>query len=545
MVQNTLKLLLVAGIILPMGGIQNIALAENVDPSSIKNESTMTTPKKESPVKNKYDEQFCKAIEYLFRGDTENAKKHMLSAADRNYPPALWYAYRLSGDEKYLIATAKANGKRAFLPAAVAIVNKNFPNTSLEDYKMAYRWYLSVTEEQLTEEAFAAMCNIGQMHLHGQGGLTPDYEKAMAWYQKAADHFYPRALREIGVKYVNMSSKTSSLSEKKYLLGLGYSHLAMAAFRGDARASEMISKANNLDIPISDKTFVAAARRFVETKQFSDDIIKPLQTVHSENHLFTNILLGGYYLNTDKNVSIQYYRNAARQGSVFAKTFLANAIFYNIVPLDEQIMYCKELSDLGYRMWRHNYASLLEKKGDMQHAIQIYQKNADDGDAHSKYRMFNLIMVNKAKGFSIPKALIYLIEASQQHYGNAEVTMGGFMMRDLLKISPRDAMIMLMKGIIDGVSNAETYDFALGEIAEGYAYGRGVEKDAEFARQICLQRVKAGNAQGYLALGVFYEQGVFGKKDAESAKKYYKAGADMGDIYCQGALDRLNSKTNK
>jgi hypothetical protein len=114
MVQNTLKLLLVAGIILPMGGIQTIALAENVDPSSIKNESTMTTPKKEGPVKNKYDEQFCKAIEYLFRGDTENAKKYMLSAADRNYPPALWYAYRLSGDEKYLIATAKANGKRAF-----------------------------------------------------------------------------------------------------------------------------------------------------------------------------------------------------------------------------------------------------------------------------------------------------------------------------------------------------------------------------------------------------------------------------------------------
>ena len=499
--------------------------------------SNSQSSKTQNTKKQMYDKQFAQAIEYWFRGDVEKAKELMTAAADRGVKPAYWYSYILTQDTKYLILSAKNQGKRSLTDAAVALVNKTYPNTSFADYMTAYNWYLAATEEQLTEQAFVAMCNIGLMYFRGEGPLTADYNKAMEWYQKAADHLFPRAVREIGVKYCNMAAKTNNLSSKETFIGLGYSHFAMAALRGDERAKNLMNQPTTIKMPIADKNFVEAIKIYFEAKKFDNEVIKMLKTAAEQKHLFANILLGDYYSNSDQKLAVKYHQVADKQGSIYAKTRLAR-----ISSSKERIKYCKELTNLGYKMWRHNYAGELEKQGNTTEAYKIFQQNADAGDAHSQYRMFNLIWAKKIKDISIFKGFTYLIESSKQHFGDAEVSMGSFLTRDLLQISPEDSMTLLMKGIIDGVTTAQMYDFALGDIADGFACGYGVKKDAEYAKQICLERVKNKNTVGYLFLGLYYEKGVFGKPDIENAKKYYKLGADSGNESCAKALKRLNKK---
>lgn len=511
--------------------------AANAIPNNKSNNQPKNRVSKRTP---KYDKQFAQAIEYLFRNDIENAKKLMTAAADRGVKPAYWYSYILTNDPQYLILAAQNKGKRAYTDAAVAWINKSLPNTSFFDYLTAYNWYLEAAKEQVTEQALVAMCNIGLMYIRGEGPISKDYNKSMKWYQKAADQLFPRALREIGIMYSNMTNKTSVKKEQAVLLGQAYSHFAIAAIKGDTSAYTFMNQPIKIAIPKADESFVEAIKDFFATNKFNDNVISKLNFAASQQHLFANILLGDYYLNSNLQLAIKYYEKAANKGSFYAKDILAKIPTYK-----DNIKYCKELADLGYRVHRHNYAILLEKQGNTQLAYELYQQNADEGDAHSQLRMFNLIMVNKVKKFSMFKGLTYLIEAGKQHFGDAEVTMGGYLVKDFLKLAPEDAMTLLMKGIIDGVSTPQLYDIALDDIADGFAYGYGVKKDVEFAKQLCFMRIKNNSIDAYLDLGLYYEKGIFGKVDLENAKKYYTLGANKGNKFCIEALKRITKKENK
>ena len=96
-----------------------------------------------------------------------------------------------------------------------------------------------------------------------------------------------------------------------------------------------------------------------------------------------------------------------------------------------------------------------------------------------------------------------------------------------------------------GFYNVSLREHAYDEIIEGYAYGRGLKKDVEFAKQLCLMRVKDGTAHAHFILGSLYENGAFGEKDMVNAKKQYMDGAAKNDEACKTALKRLNSESAK
>ena len=492
-----------------------------------------------------YDEEFSQAMDYMFRGDIENAKKLMVSAAERGVASALWYAYKLTGDEKYLIEAAECGDKSTYFAAAVALVNKNQPNTSVEDYKKAGKWYQAAADGECSADALDAVCNLAIMHRVGQGGFTPDYDKAMSLYQKAADFLHPRAVREIGIKYLLQSDKAEP-SEKLRLFSLGYSHLAMAALKEDAKAAEMLKNRKVQHFDKANKAFIDAVERCIACRKYDDEVIRLLKISATENHLFANAVLGEYYFSRDKKEALKYFRAAAKQGNLAAKSMIASGSYYNIADVNEQMTYCKELADMGFKAWKYNYAQLLESCGDIQKAVQIFKDLAEAGDAHSQYRMYKMVFRKNQNVISLRQAHAYLLAAAAQHHGEAEISAGGWGTRDMLGIPPRTAMTLLIQGLFNGgFYNVSLREHAYDEITEGYAYGRGLKKDVEFAKQLCLMRVKDGTAHAHYILGNLYENGAFGEKDMVNAKKQYMDGAAKNDEACKTALKRLNSESAK
>lgn len=140
----------------------------------------------------------------------------MVEASDAEYAKAHWYAFQLTKDGKYAIKAAKVGDSRAYYDAAAQTAinaeKSKLPKDSPE-FKTALDWYMKASKVDDENIAQNALCSIGMMHRIGEG-VEADYDKAMEWYQKAADRCFPRALREIGVKYRLRLDKSNSDFER-------------------------------------------------------------------------------------------------------------------------------------------------------------------------------------------------------------------------------------------------------------------------------------------------------------------------------------------
>ena len=104
--------------------------------------------------------------------------------------------------------------------------------------------------------------------------------------------------------------------------------------------------------------------------------------------------------------------------------------------------------------------------------------------------------------------------------------------------TPRQAVTVMMKGIIDGAAYPEPF---LRHLVYAYVKGLGVKKSPENAKKLCEIMIEQGYPAGFLTMGEMYQKGVFGKADIEKAREYFQKGAAMNDESCQQALQKLNT----
>ena len=461
---------------------------------------------------------FGLGIEKMF-WDEKDAVKYLVFASNAGYSKAHWYAFHLTKDRQYAIKAAKAGDKRAYFDAAVqTAVNaeKNkLPKDSAE-FKTALDWYIKASKGDDENIAMNALCSIGMMYRIGEG-VEADYDKAMEWYQKAADRCFPRALREIGVKYRIRLDKAASGFERSFMSNNMWSYFAIAAFLQDQQATNFLienlgnigkEQAQTPEMKLAvGVMFLLKSASEGGNPQDGQDGIKMIEEAAASGNLHANIVLANCFLygilvKKDIGKAAEYLEKAADKGNIYAKSMLTKEFFRNYVSTDKRIAYLKDSISAGYPWARHNLASVYEGMGNLDQAIELYEQDAAEGNAHSQFRLCNMIFAGKGK-FNYEPTMPpnekqsrfldlshkYLLMTLAQNYGNAECLFGSPMQPYGSRRPSRDNAILQIKGFLDG-ANGLTELSAIADIASRYAYGNGVRKDLKKAKRLCEYCIK-------------------------------------------------------
>ena len=486
------------------------------------------------------------AIEKMFLFDNESAKKYMLLAADSGEEQAYWYAFGFTEDIKYALAAAEKGDIRAYNTAGAYLANN--PKATAADKAKAMKYYQAASKLE-NDDSWHAICNMAAFYA-ADNSDPGNMQKAFDFYKSVADWYCPRGLRGVGVMHwLQAQSAAAAADKEKYSL-LALEYTAAGAAAADEKAGTLLGdmiKNSQQYANTPQYKFAAGVNKIVQgarenrPAEFFAGAVEKIKEAADQGNIHAITALGicaqrGMNLKRDLNVAAGYFRKAAAMGNLYAKQQLISGEFRGIVSEEECNKLMLELIQKGDRVARHIYAMLEEMKGNIQNAIKLFRENADAGFMPSAVEVYRLLSDSKDKK-TYDEALEYLFKAIKQNNGQAQCILGGAFLR-APDATPRQAVTVMMKGIIDGADYLEPF---LRHLVYAYVKGWGVKKSPENAKKLCEAMIEQGYPAGFLTMGEMYQQGVWGKPDLEKAREYYQKGAAMNDESCQQALQKLNT----
>ncbi|MBR4666799.1 MAG: sel1 repeat family protein, partial [Lentisphaeria bacterium] len=268
---------------------------------------------------------------------------------------------------------------RAYLHAARHIAvnaeKNNLPKDSPE-FKMALKWYMDIVKSHDLQAAKDALCNIGFMYRIGEG-VKADYNKAMEWYQKAADRGSARAHRELGVKYgirlrteqssyrkISAADDRSGLNPPHVSFNTGnpfdedamVRHFAIAAFWGDQPAVKQLDRyLFQIKLPASPRAlFFARGVNFLldnEAKgKDEQQRMKAVKLIEDAavydpyaNIILAHCFMDGKFMKKDFAKAASYLKRAVSMKNLYAKIVLSKSSMAKYISREERIAYLKDL----------------------------------------------------------------------------------------------------------------------------------------------------------------------------------------------------------
>ena len=486
------------------------------------------------------------AIEKMFLFDNESGKKYMLLAADNGDEQAYWYAYCFTNDIKYELAAAEKGDIRAYNAAGAHLANN--PQATAADKALAMKYYKAASTLE-TDEGWHAICNMAALYAADPSDQA-NIQKAFDLYKSVADWYCPRGLRGVGVMHwLQAQSSAAAADKEKYSL-LALEYTAAGAATADEKAGDLLGdmiKNSQQYANTPQYKFAAGVNKIVQgarenrPAEFFAGAVEKIKEAADQGNIHAITALGicaqqGMNLKRDLNAAAGYFRKASNQGNLYAKQQLIGGDFQGIVTDAEADALMKELIQKGDRVARHLYAISEEMRGNTQNAIKLFRENADAGFMPSAVEVYRLLSDSKDKK-TYDEALEYLFNAVTQNNGQAQCILGGAFWQ-APDATPRQAVTVMMKGIIDGADYLEPF---LRHLVYAYVKGLGVKKSPENAKKLCEIMIEQGYPAGFLTMGEMYQQGVWGKPDLEKARECFQKGAAMGDEACQQALHKLNN----
>ncbi len=486
------------------------------------------------------------AIEKMFLFDNKSAKKYMLLAADSGEEQALWYAFGFTNDIKYALAAADKGDVRVYNTAGAYLANN--PKATAADKAKAMSYY-QVASKLENDDSWHAICNMAALYAAAPSD-PGNMQKAFDLYKSVADWYCPRGLRGVGVMHwLQAQSAAAAADKEKYSL-LALEYTAAGAAAADEKAGDLLGdmiKKSHQYANTPQYKFAVGVNKIVQgarenrPAEFFAGAVEKIKEAASQGNIHAITALGicaqrGMNLKRDLNAAAGYFRKASSQGNLYAKQQLISGEFQGIVTDAEADALMKELIQKGDRSARHLYAMFEDMRGNRQNAINLFRENADAGFMPSAVEVYRLLSDSKDKK-TYDEALEYLFKAIKQNNGQAQCILGGAFWQ-APDATPRQAVTVMMKGVIDGAAYPEPF---LRHLAYAYANGSGVKKSPENAKKLCEIMIGQELPAGYLTMGEMHQQGVFGKADIEKAREYLQKGAAMGDEACQQALQKLNT----
>jgi TPR repeat protein len=481
-------------------------------------------------------------IEYLFRKQRREAMLFLQMAADAGHGDAQYQLALNHPDDrvcsKYAVMAARNGNRLLFVRAGTYLAQQ-------KQFDEAMKFYL----EAVKDGNLQAMCEIAIMHRVGEG-VPVDYEKAMEWYAKAAAQYYPRALRELGVKYQIKHSEDPKKEFYKDIppnLSKAYAFMAMAVFMGgDDSALEYLPTLpffHELQRIVPADSDMELAKGLIsicfgKEEADLDSGIKLLEASVSHGNVDAMNMLGHLFFidgpRRNLQKSAEYFKKAAAKGNDYASEQLCGFFFAPILGEKEFSEYLVAQADKGYEVALYNLADSYMKQGDLQKALELHLKNAKKGNDHSITQLYLLSASSKSQLLNDAELGKLLDQAVKRHDSVAEYMEAGLMEHNL-----RESATLFMRSILDGAALPGAWH----ELGELYLQGKGVRRDPEFAVELFENAIRAGYWEACITLGDIMSKGEYGiPKDIEHAKELFKIGAEHGVEDCKERLDKIQTK---
>ncbi len=483
-------------------------------------------------------------IEYLFLQQRREALLFLQMAADAGHVDAQYQMARWHSDDsvrgKYALMAAQNGNRQVLGQAGTYLVQQ-------KQYDEAMKLYL----EAVKDGDLWAMCEIAIMHRIGEG-VPVDYDKAMEWYAKAAAQYYPRALRELGVKYLikyDEDPKKDFYANIPPNLSKAYALMAMAVFIGDdAPALEKLPDFpffNELSRIVPADSDMELAKGIINIcsgngEADMDDGIKLMEASASHGNVDAMNMLGCLYslpntLFKDMGKAAKYYKMAAAKGNDYAEKQLCSSAFKAALDEEDYFKFLKAQADKGYGVALFNLAELYKAKGDSQKMLELHLQNARNGDNRSATQLFTVsFFLSKNLPCEAKEIGQLLDQAIQRHDSTAECLKSDFMGANF-----RESAILLMRSILDGADMPVAWH-ALGQL---YLQGNGVPREPDFAAELFEKAIRAGYWESCVTLGDILCTGEYSvPKNIGHAKELFRLGAEHGVEACKERFEKLSTK---
>jgi len=444
-------------------------------------------------------QNFAKAIEHFEKSIKYKEKPYSLwrlgkihlhgKGVDKNYDKAKAYFERAeaTGDANSQFELAHMHeygkGTPVSLPRALYYYEK-----SAEQGDADAQYKLDLLTGKVDKKDWHADFETALDYTYGYT-VDVDFDKAIEYYQKAADKGSAVSLYNIGF-IVSLTSKT-----KQSKLELEY--YKKAAELGNIYA----------------------------------------QTTLSDHYAI------GIGVNVDKEKSFYWEMQAALNGNLSSIKSVAYSYYSGVGTsknYDEAIKWYQKAIDMGDDESIHDIAAMYENgegfDKDTDKAIELYTKAADMGYAESQNTLsgyyFKGIYVKK----DYQKSYDLALKAEKQGVADAQNKLGIFYQtgKNVVEINAEKALSYYEKAAEQGYAKAQH------NLGTMYFNGIGVKKDKSKAFTLFKKSADMGHADAQHQVGVFYDFGIGDvQKDVNEAIKWYKKAADQDFKKAEIALGRV------
>ncbi len=486
-------------------------------------------------------------IEYMFLQQRREALLFLQMAADSGNLDAQYQMSQYHPDEgireKYALMAVKNGNKQALVQAGTYLAQQKKYNEAMKLY-----------QEAVNNGNLQAMCEIAIMHRVGEG-VPVDYEKSMEWYEKAAAQYYPRALRELGVKYLIKyaeDSKKDFYTNIPRNLSKAYALMSMAVLLGgDEPALEKLPTFPFFGelrkiTPTDSDMELAKGIVSIYYGDGNTDLeagFKLLEASASHGNVDAmNILAILYSVDVQRKKfgkSVEYYKMAASKGNDYAARQLCNTDFMPILGEKDYSAYLKSQADKGYGVALYNLALIHEKNGDFHKAGELHLQNARNGDDHSIMALYSYQKTKQKLPCDVAEIDRLVSQALLRHDGDIEYQYANIL-REARDFS--NSATYFMHAFLDGCTQTENYI----NLAYTFLLGAGVRRSPDTAVEILTDGIRKGNWDLCLILGEWVATGNDGvRKDTSYALELFKTGAEHGVEGCKEKLEKLQLENLK
>lgn len=351
-----------------------------------------------------------------------------------------------------------------------------------------------VLQNRAAEGDKEAMYNLAEGYYYGNSEVERDYEKAFAWYKKAAGKGYVPAIRDMGLCYLDGNGVRANNNK-------AWQCFEKAAKKGDAQSayfmSQMYKEGLHGKKEESGKAYVRELMK--AAKMGSEDALYEW----GQLHYYGSKLYG---IKQDKRGGVSLMLEAASKGNPDALLFAgrcyrdgtngvrrdigsAFANFHKAVELGNDSALC----DLGIC-----YIKGMGTDVDFREAYRCFEAAENSGQAEASRYIGDMY----ANGIDVK----FNPEYAMQYYFKAEA--GGD-----IKALLSQAMLMI--------------------------HTNGLTDDPDRALRIFSNAAAAGDRKGYVGLGDCYKAGIAVTKSASDALQNYTKAFDQGNVHAAAQIGNM------
>ena len=435
------------------------------------------------------------------------------------------------------------------------------------------------------------LCALGDCYYKGEGGVQKDLEKAVWYYEKAAEKGYAEAQYQIGFSYwsgdgveedhkmaVEWWKKAAEQGHAKAQYKIGYCYALgeeveedhkmavewwrKAAEQGYAKAQYKIGFSYWFGAGVEKDTKIAAewwkkaaeqghaeAQYMIGYCYWSGEGLEKNYKIAAEwwkkaaekGHAGAQYKIGYCYalgdgVEEDHKMAAEWWKKAAEQGHAEAQYAIGGCYCHELgVEKDTKIAaeWWMKAAEQGhaeaqYQIGQIYYCSILFDSAAREKAVEWWKKAAEQGHAEAQYQIGKCYYNGEGVEKNYKIAVEWWKKAAEQGHAETQYKIGYcYYLGDGVEKNTKIAAEWWKKAAEQGHAEAQY------KIGYCYALGNGVEKNTKIAAEWWKKAAEQGHVRAQYEIGECYSIGKGVEKNTKIAAEWWKKAAEQGHVRAQ------------